>query len=134
MASIQNITFACEEPDALAAFWATTLGYELEPIPQALADSLERAGHDPRDGRAIVDPENDGPRLFFKRMEKSTTEQLPIHLDLAVSDREEAVETFVANGATEIETKSLDLGAHSQVWTVMQDPEGNGFCVAESME
>ena len=132
MASIQNITFACAEPDELAAFWADTLEYDLEPIPPALADALEATGRDPSDGRAIFDPSGDGPRLFFKRMPKSATEHIPIHLDLEVPDREAAVATFVENGATEVETKTLDLGEHEQVWTVMNDPEGNGFCVAES--
>ncbi len=130
MATIGNITFACAEPDALATFWADILEYELEDIPPPLRDALEDAGHDPSDGRAISDPNGDGPRLFFKRMEKSPTEQIPIHLDLYVEDREAAVAAFVTQGATEIETKSLDLGAHEQVWTVLEDPEGNGFCVS----
>lgn len=130
MATIQNVTFACDEPDELATFWADTLGYELESIPPPLADALEAAGHDPSDGRAISDPDGAGPRLFFKRMPKSPTEHIPIHLDLEVPDREAAIEELVERGANEVETRSLDLGDHAQVWTVMEDPEGNGFCVA----
>ena len=130
MAAIQNVTFACEEPDELATFWAETLDYELEPIPPEFADALEAAGHDPSDGRAIFDPTGDGPRLFFKRMPKSSTEHIPIHLDLAVPDRAEAVAELVERGATEIETKTFHIGPHEQMWTVMEDPEGNGFCVA----
>ena len=130
MATIQNVTFACEEPDELAAFWAETLGYELEPIPPAFEEALEAAGHDPGDARAIFDPSGDGPRLFFKRMAKSATDHIPIHLDLAVEDRETAVSRLAELGATEVETKSLVVGDHRQVWTVMEDPEGNGFCVA----
>ncbi len=132
MASIQNITFACDEPDELAEFWAEALEYELEPIPPALVDALEAAGEDPSDGRSIFDPDGDGPRIFFKRGPKSPTEHIPIHLDLDVHDREEAVNTLVEHGATKVETKTLDLGEHEQVWTVMNDPEGNGFCVAAS--
>lgn len=131
MASIQNVTFACEEPDKLATFWAETLDYELEQIPPALAAALETAGQEPSDGRAIYDPTGDGPRLFFNRMPKSATEHIPIHLDIEVSDREAAVERLVERGATEVETKTLDLGEHPQIWTVMNDPEGNGFCVAD---
>lgn len=134
MASIQNVTFACEEPDELAAFWAETLEYEIEPIPEAFAEALEAAGRDPSDGRAIFDPTGDGPRLFFKRMPKSPTEHVPIHLDLEVADRERSVAELVERGATEVETKSLDVGEHRQVWTVMTDPEDNGFCVASSRE
>lgn len=130
MASIQNVTFACEEPNELATFWAETLDYELEPIPPDFAESLEAAGHDPGDARAIFDPTGDGPRLFFKRMPKSSTEHIPIHLDLAVPDRSRAVTELVERGATEVETKTLDVGEYQQIWTVMEDPEGNGFCVA----
>ena len=130
MAAIQNVTFACNEPDELATFWAETLDYELEPIPPGLVEALEAAGHDPSDARAIFDPTGEGPRLFFKRMPKSSTDHVPIHLDLAVPDREQAVAELVARGATKIETKTLDLGEQQQIWTVMEDPAGNGFCVA----
>ncbi len=130
MATIQNVTFACDEPDELATFWAETLDYELEPIPSEFAQALADAGHDPSDARAIFDPTGDGPRLFFKRMPKSTTEHIPIHLDLSVPNREQAVTELVTRGATEIETKTRDIGERVQIWTVMEDPEGNGFCVA----
>ena len=130
MASIQNVTFACDEPDELATFWADTLEYELEPIPPELEEALRAAGEDPADARAIFDPSGNGLRLFFKRMPKSSTEHIPIHLDLVVPDRSRAVEELVARGANKIETKTLDLGEHEQIWTVMEDPEGNGFCVA----
>lgn len=134
MASIQNVTFACDEPDELAAFWAETLEYDVEPIPPAFVESLKAAGLDPSDGRAIVDPSGDGPRLFFKRMPKSVTDHMPIHLDLEVADRMTAIEELVARGATEIETKSLEVGEHQEAWTVMEDPEGNGFCIASPPE
>ena len=129
MASIYNVTFACEEPEELAAFWAAALEYEIEELPPAFVEELEAAGHDPSDARGISDPTGAGPRLFFKRMPKTSTEHIPIHLDLNVDDRETAVAEFVELGATEVETKSLDVGDHRQRWTVMEDPEGNGFCV-----
>lgn len=130
MVSIGNVTFACEEPDELASFWAAVLDYELEAIPPAFAEALEEAGHDPTDARAISDPSGDGSRLFFKRMPKTPTEHIPIHLDVHVADRTDAVERFADLGAREIETKSFEAGNHREVWTVMKDPEENGFCVA----
>ena len=130
MPAIQNVTFACEEPEELASFWASALDYEIEPIPPGFTELLESAGHDPSDARAIFDPTGEGPRLFFKRMPKSSADHIPIHLDLAVPDREEAVAELIEKGATNIETKTLDLGKYQQHWTVMEDPEGNGFCVA----
>ena len=129
MASICNVTFACEEPEELAAFWAAALEYEIEELPPAFVEELEDAGLDPSDVRAISDPNGSGPRLFFKRMPKTPTEHMPIHLDLNVDDREAAVAELVDLGATEVETKLLEAGPHRQIWTVMEDPEGNGFCV-----
>ena len=36
---------------------------------------------------------------------------------------------LVALGATVVETKTRETGEFREVWTVMHDPEGNGFCV-----
>lgn len=130
MASIRNVTFACENPNELADFWAAVLEYEKEELPPAFADDLEAAGHDPADAVAISDPAGEEPRLFFKRMSKTPTESIPIHLDLDVVDREAAVAAFVELGATAVETKTFEAGDHREVWTVMEDPESNGFCVA----
>lgn len=129
MVSIGNITFACEDPGELAGFWAETLNYEKETLPPEFVEALKEAGHDPTDGCAISDPTGAGPRLFFKCMEKSQTESIPIHLDLNVADREATVAELSALGATKVETKTLEAGQHQEIWTVMKDPEGNGFCV-----
>ena len=31
--------------------------------------------------------------------------------------------------ACEVETKTRTTGPYTETWTVMKDPEGNGFCV-----
>ncbi len=129
MASIGNITFACEHPTSLATFWANVLGYELEEFPPELAEAWIEAGGDPDAAAAIVDPEGVQPRLYFQKKEKTPTESIPIHLDINVKDRVEAVASFIELGATEIETKTREIGPITETWTVMQDPEGNGFCV-----
>lgn len=129
MPSIGNITFACDDPPRLAAFWAEALGYEIEEIPPGLLEAIEAEGRDPDEAAAASDPAGQGPRLFFKRMPRSSPEHLPIHLDITVDDREAAVERLSELGATVVETKTETLGPYDETWTVMQDPEGNGFCV-----
>ncbi|MCA1849222.1 MAG: hypothetical protein LC704_09605 [Actinobacteria bacterium] len=52
-----------------------------------------------------------------------------MHLDLNASDREAEVERLVALGAREVETRTRTTGPYTETWTVMKDPEGNGFCV-----
>jgi predicted enzyme related to lactoylglutathione lyase len=67
--------------------------------------------------------------LFFNRLQKSPTIELPIHLDVNVPDREAELERLLGLGAKLVETKSHQIGDLSETWTVMRDPEGNGFCI-----
>jgi predicted enzyme related to lactoylglutathione lyase len=109
---LNHITFACEEPQRVAEFWTTLLdGYSAEPSGQTYF------------GRG------DGPELFFNRMEKSPTIELPIHLDVNVPDREAELQRILELGGKLVETKSHAIGDLSETWTVMRDPEGNGFCI-----
>jgi predicted enzyme related to lactoylglutathione lyase len=129
LASLGNITFACEDPDRLAGFWAAALGYVKQEAPPEYMEAWLAAGRDPNGAAAIVDPEGRGPRLFFEKKPKTPTTSIPIHLDLNASDREAEVERLVGLGAREVETKMRTTGPYIETWTVMEDPEGNGFCV-----
>jgi predicted enzyme related to lactoylglutathione lyase len=109
---LNHITFACEEPERVAEFWSQALdGYRAEPRGSTF---FARGG---------------GPELFFNRMEKSPTIELPIDLDVNVPDREAELERLLGLGAKLVETKSHAIGELSETWTVMRDPEGNGFCI-----
>jgi predicted enzyme related to lactoylglutathione lyase len=114
MLRLRHITFACAEPRRLAEFWSGVLGYE----PQERGESW-----------AAVDMDGGGPELFFKLSPKSPTIELPVHLDVNVPDREAAVERLVRLGAKIVVTKTQEAGELKETWTVMRDPEGNGFCV-----
>ncbi len=129
MASIGNITFACEDPASLAAFWCKAIGYELEDPPPGLLEAIEEAGGDTNAAAAASDPTNRCPRLFFKKMPRSSPDHLPVHLDLTTDDREAEVERLIGLGASLVETKTEQIGPYTEMWTVMRDPEGNGFCV-----
>jgi catechol 2,3-dioxygenase-like lactoylglutathione lyase family enzyme len=111
---LKHITFACANPRAVAQFWATMLGYDSGPSGESWAAS---------------DPRGEGPELFFNRMPKSPTIELPIHLDVNVPDREAEVRRLLCLGARLVETKTTEAGELKETWTVMRDPEGNGFCV-----
>jgi predicted enzyme related to lactoylglutathione lyase len=129
VASLENITFACEDPDRLAGFWAAALGYVKQEPPPEFMEAWLAAGRDPNGAAAIVDPEGGGPRLFFEKKPKTPTTSIPIHLDLNASDREAEVERLVGLGARKVETRTRTTGPYTDTWTVMKDPEGNGFCV-----
>ena len=130
MTVISTVTFACEEPARLAAFWAAATGYVPVEIPPGRLAEIEAAyerGELERGSWAILQhPDQIGPRLLFHRRPKSATEHIPIHLDLAVDDVDAEVERLVALGASVVERKADPFGGS---FTVMRDPEGNGFCV-----
>lgn len=132
MASIGNVTFACEDPAGLVEFWAAALEYEVQEPPPGLLEAIEAEGGDLNAAAAAIDPTGEGPRLFFKKLPRSSPEHIPIHLDLNVEDRDAEVERLQELGATVIETKTETTGPYTETWTVMRDPEGNGFCVQSS--
>lgn len=129
MASIGNVTFACENPADLAEFWAAALEYEVQEAPPGLLEAIETEGRDLNAAAAAIDPDGRGPRLFFKKLPKTVPDQLPIHLDLNCADHAAEVERLRGLGATVVETKTETTGPYTETWTVMRDPEGNGFCV-----
>jgi hypothetical protein len=91
MAATIQVTFDCADPARLAAFWATTLGYQLQAPPPGY-DSwdafLEAHGVPPEarnDKSAVVDPAGAGPRLFFQRVPEGKAGKNRVHLDVTVS-------------------------------------------------
>lgn len=129
MARLANLTFACADPPALAAFWAAALGYEVQEAPPGLLEALAEQGLDLDAAAAAIDPEGRGPRLFFEKKPKATGGNASLHMDLDAADREAEVARLIALGATLIEERTRTIGPYTEVWTFMRDPEGNGFCV-----
>jgi len=128
--TIANVTFASVDPPRLAAFWAAVLGYEVEELPPDVLEELQRSGIGPGDAAAASDPEGRGPRLWFEKKQKTPTTTVPLHLDLRpTGDGEVETERLLALGARVVERRSQTVGEHTIRWIVMQDPEGNGFCL-----
>ena len=114
MLRLAYITFSCDDPARVAEFWGSLLDYE----PTARGDSW-----------LATDPRGEGTRLLFNRMAKSQTIELPIHVDVNVPDREAELARVLELGGHLVETKSHSIGELEESWTVMRDPEGNGFCI-----
>jgi predicted enzyme related to lactoylglutathione lyase len=107
---LYHLTFACADPERLCRFWAAVLGH----TPEQGGDDWFARGD---------------PELRFAPMPKSPTLEVPIHLDVNGPDREAEVERIRALGATLVATKTESVGDFSETFTVLRDPEGNGFCV-----
>ena len=143
MALQVQVTFDCADPGALAAFWCHVLGYELDAPPPGFAtwdDALDAWGVPPErrnDRSACSDPAGAGPRLFFQKVPEGKVVKNRVHLDVRAApglqgdERMAAFEArcaeLVALGATRVmreEPNAMDAGH-----IVMQDPEGNEFCI-----
>ncbi|MGI9529329.1 MAG: VOC family protein [Acidimicrobiia bacterium] len=141
MATPIQIVFDCADPANLAEFWATALGYATQPPPPGFA-SWEAWAVDVgipeerwNDAAAVVDPDDAGPRLFFQKVPEGKTTKNRLHLDIGVGKdiepehRSKVVETeadrLVAAGASVVRHQEQ----RNEFWIVMQDPEGNEFCV-----
>lgn len=137
-----QVTVDALDPPALARFWAEALGYVEQPPPDGFASwdaFLDTIGvpADQRDIRAaLVDPGGTGPRLFFQKVPEAKVAKNRLHLDVNVGvgirDRgehdqlvRERAAALVALGATEV-GPAEEFG---EFWIVLQDPEGNEFCV-----
>ena len=142
MAHSFQVTFDSRDPDTHAAFWAEALGYEVQPPPPGFAswEDWAREFAVPEeewgDTAAIVDPDGAGPRLLFLRVPEPKTAKNRMHLDINITDRgSTAAERRVQVDAEVVRLSALgatglwSFDEPAGVWTVMQDPEGNEFCV-----
>jgi len=140
MAIRVQATFDAADPQKLAEFWALALDYVLEPPPPGFDswDQFAERNQIPREQwrAAVVDPQGRGPRLFFQPVPEAKTAKNRVHLDVQIgaragdpADRRRLVVEHVARlveaGATRLREQDDVFG----LCIVMQDPEGNEFCV-----
>jgi hypothetical protein len=147
-----QVTFDAHDPQALSLFWRDALGY-VHPGPPGVAlapgadplaawdEFLDRMGvpADQRNSRsALEDPDGRGPRIFIQQVPEDKVAKNRLHLDLRAApglwgdERMAALEAecerLLKLGATRVRRDDpeppLSLG-----YIVMQDPEGNEFCL-----
>jgi hypothetical protein len=139
-----QITFDCADPDALATFWAEVLGYIMQPPPEGF-DSWDAAldawgvPEAERNSRsALLDPDGTRPRLFFQRVPEGKTAKNRVHLDVRSAPGQAGDERMAtldaeatrleALGATRVKVFTPEPPMEAG-FIVMQDPEGNEFCL-----
>ena len=146
-----QIVIDCADPGRLAEFWIQALGYIEEPPPPGF-DSWEAAltawqipESDWNTMAAAVPPDfkpgearGPRPRLLFAKVPEPKSGKNRLHLDIRAGgdrstppdERWEKAKGRAAQleklGATKV--REMDEGAQGR-WIVMQDPEGNEFCV-----
>jgi hypothetical protein len=108
-AFIKNLTFDCVDALRVARFWAAALGSDVDEDSGPHRAYVEAAGWG-------------GPNIWFRGGRGPKQAPNRVHLDLrAPTSMGEEVERLLGLGATLVER-------HDDI-TVMQDPEGNEFCV-----
>ena len=144
MAREVQVTFDAAAPGRLAEFWAEVLGYRVQPPPPGFdtwPEALMAWGVPPErhdDASAAIDPDGEGPRLFFRRLPEGKTAKNRVHLDVRAApgltgdERMAALEAecdrLTALGAVRllrVEPEPPLIGGN----IVMADPEGNEFCL-----
>jgi hypothetical protein len=106
---IKNVTFDCQDALLLAQFWADALGASADEESTPEKAYVEAPGWG-------------GPNMWFNRVPEPKTAKNRLHFDLRAP-----------GGISEEVARLQALGASVQhageVLVVMQDPEGNEFCV-----
>ncbi len=109
-----HITFDCEDPGTVAAFWSAALDRPIDEGASEFFASIGMSG-------------DDLPRWLFIKVPEAKSAKNRMHIDTITDDRGAEVERLVALGATHVDDR--EEWGHS--WSVMADVEGNEFCVAE---
>jgi Glyoxalase-like domain len=116
-ASLLAIVVDCSDSLAQATWWATVLGHE---VSERNTDEYE-----------VSHPTSGGTPLYFMNVPEPKTVKNRLHVDVTVDGSlEDGVARLVAVGATLVDLRQdPETLANPDTWAVMQDPEGNEFCV-----
>jgi len=142
-----QLTIDANDPALLARFWARALGYQ--PVPPAGPETTwhahyrRRLGDRPAFDDRLFDPAGLRPPIWFQQVPESKAGKNRLHLDLYPTGRDNAlpmerriaiVEAKVAElvglGASVVRRTREDDPADPVYYVVLQDPEGNEFCVS----
>jgi catechol 2,3-dioxygenase-like lactoylglutathione lyase family enzyme len=137
---IGNITFDCANPRELSYFWSDVLGYPRADWPPEMKADLLAGGLTEADlelKSVAQDPTGVGQRLYFQKVPEGKVVKNRVHLDInstpgrrATPEEIEAEkDRIVALGATVVLKYDEPWGPVRELHYVMQDPEGNEFCI-----
>ena len=115
MATGVQVVIDCADPARQAEFWAAALGYERRPT-------------DADDFAQVVSPDRSGPSVSFDRYRGAERVPPRIHLALFTADQASEVARLEALGGRQVHWSKRPTDAD---YVIMEDPEGNRFCVVD---
>jgi len=116
---LSELVLNCRDPEELSRFWCAVLDYV-------------ELGKD-EDGIEIGPASGFGgatPTIILSKVEHAEAQPLRLHIDLSPVDQDQdaELERLLALGA-----RPADVGqTGEESWHVLQDPEGNEFCLLRS--
>ena len=117
---ITELVLDAHDPDLLARFWCTVLGYvELDRVDGSIEIGPPEAG--------FGGPQ---PTIVFDRTDEPKSGKLRLHIDVNATDRDQdaELERLLKLGA-----RPADIGqTGEEPWHVLADPEGNEFCLLKA--
>jgi hypothetical protein len=140
MATLGNIVFYANDPQALSDFWAAAFGYPPQRFDGEFREMLLAGGLSEEDlgKRGLAESaDGSGPRLFFHHADGPKAGRNRVHMDLkAVEGRRPTDEELdaekdrlVALGASVVRLIDQNWGPLPEHYYQMRDPEGNEFCL-----
>ena len=115
--SFRNVAIDCNDLDRMTAFWGALTGFEVVWSSETY--------------RFLQHPDKRRPGLVMQKVPEPRTAKTRIHVDLdavSTTDEKAAIEWAESLGATYV-TSHDEFGVR---WAVMEDPEGNAFCIQMS--
>jgi predicted enzyme related to lactoylglutathione lyase len=110
-----GLVLDCADPAKLAKFWSEALGYQ----------NAGEAGN-----YVMLVPPDAGAVLMLQRVPEPKSVKNRMHLDIQAANVAAEAERLVALGARHVDdVQYAELGSH---WLLMQDPEGNEFCICDA--
>jgi catechol 2,3-dioxygenase-like lactoylglutathione lyase family enzyme len=109
----EQVVIDADDAAALGRWWADALGWAV------VNDSPEEYEIQPEPGRL--------PGLIFLPVPDGKGAKNRLHLDFRPDDQQAEVGRLLGLGA-----RRADIGQGDAPWVVLQDPEGNEFCVLSS--
>lgn len=117
---IQCLCVDTRDPDRIATFWESALGWRrTHAEPDEVV--LEPPAGSPEDGVS--------PDLLFLRVPEDKSVKNRLHLDLRPVDQSREMDRLIGLGATRVSVGQAD----DVSWVVMADPDGNEFCVLQPL-
>jgi predicted enzyme related to lactoylglutathione lyase len=112
---VGEVVIDCADHEAVVPFWMAALG-----------DYTRHATNEQYVAIVPVEESAGRPVILFQKVPEPKAVKNRVHLDLRGESMTAEVARLTALGARFVAERSLGEGLR---WTVMEDPEGNEFCI-----